>query len=266
MDRPIVVKLGGSILTRKRERERLRPKVIQRLATELFQGWNAGGAPLVVIHGAGSFGHPGAAQWGLAGPPGSSRNHRERGAALTSHRVRDLHQRVVKELLSAGLPAFSVPPFPLAKNREGNLVEFPMANLTEVLERGGIPVTFGDVVRDSAWGFSILSGDTIAVRMAREISLRQMVFVSDVPGVFAPGSESHRTVIRELGPELLAGLSVPRGHHDVTGGIRAKVQAMLEIAEGGARAGLISGLTHGNVLRALRGEEVYGSWTRRTSP
>ena len=61
--RPVVVKLGGSLLTRKREVEKLRPKVIERIAKELAED---AGVPVVLLHGAGSFGHPGALRFGLA--------------------------------------------------------------------------------------------------------------------------------------------------------------------------------------------------------
>jgi isopentenyl phosphate kinase len=55
------------------------------------------------------------------------------------------------------------------------------------------------------------------------------------------------------------------GAPDVTGGIRAKAEAMLAIAHAGVDAGLISGLTDGGLSRALRGEMVYGSWARARS-
>ena len=44
------------MLTRKRQAARLRPKVLHRLASELAA---PGHPPFVLLHGAGSFGHPG---------------------------------------------------------------------------------------------------------------------------------------------------------------------------------------------------------------
>ena len=87
---PVVVKLGGSVLTRKREAARLRPKILHRLAEELAA---PGNPPFVLLHGAGSFGHPGAVRWNLAKPSADAadRDRRVRGAAIVSAEVRRLH-------------------------------------------------------------------------------------------------------------------------------------------------------------------------------
>ena len=87
-----------------------------------------------------------------------------------------------------------------------------------------------------------------------------MLFVSDVPGVLAPSQGGRPKTIPRATADLLDGLSPRAGVPDVTGGIRGKVSAMLEIARAGADAGLISGLTDGALSRALRGEKVYGTW------
>jgi len=255
-----VVKLGGSVLTRKREEARLRPKILHRLADELAE---PGGPPVVLLHGAGSFGHPGAVRWNLAHAPGdpSERAHRVRGAAIVSAEVRRLHAAVLQALVDAGLSPFSVPPQAVSVNRAGKLAQLDLEPFRRALARGGIPVAFGDVVPDEAWDFSILSADTIAVELVRHLPSRRLVFVSDVEGVFTPGEPGpRRRPVARLTPAVLESLRPTEGVADVTGGIRAKAEAMLSAAEAGADAGLISGLRHGALSRALRGELVYGSW------
>lgn len=264
-----VIKLGGSIITRKREPYRLRRKVLDRLAREIAAGWQGGRRPVVIIHGAGSFGHPTARAFGLAKPP-PGRANRERGAALTAYGVRRLHLEVLRALLDAGVPARSVPPYPSLRNRAGQLeVEsFSGEPFQEVLLSGGVPVTFGDVVADAHWGSSILSGDTLAVHLARELPATRVLFVSDVRGVYVPlegGAPTARRVLPELSDGVPPSLKEPqdRGRPDVTRGIRGKVEAMLAISAGGSLAGLISGLQHQALSRAIRGEDVEGTWTRR---
>ncbi|MCI4353423.1 MAG: hypothetical protein L3K14_08625 [Thermoplasmata archaeon] len=257
---PVVVKLGGSVLTRKKEAARLRPKVLHRLAEELAQ---SGGPPIVVLHGAGSFGHPGAVRWNLARPPvdPSERQHRLRGAAIVSAEVRRLHGEVLRTLVDAGLAPFSVPAQAISINRAGRLVRLDIEPFRRVLGQGGVPVSFGDVVPDEEWGFSVLSADTIAVDLVRHLPSRRLVFVSDVEGVLAPaGGSPRRRAIPRITPAVLESLPAIEGVPDVTGGIRGKVESMLAAAEAGADAGLISGLRHGALSRALRGEIVYGSW------
>jgi isopentenyl phosphate kinase len=256
---PVVVKLGGSVITRKREAERVRPKILRRLAEELSTITDP---PMVLLHGAGSFGHPGARKFGLAQPPeaGAPPSRRGRGAAIVSGEVRRLHLAVVRELIRAGVSPWSVPVANHARNREGRLVALDSAPFRGALAGGLLPVSFGDVVPDEAWGWSILSADTIAVALAKGLAARRVVFVSDVPGILAPSTGRRPVVIAEVTDAVIDGLRRVGGGPDVTGGIRGKAEAMRAISEGGVDAGLISGLKDGELSRAVRGEFVYGSW------
>jgi len=259
--RPVVIKLGGSVITRKREVERLRPKLLARLAAEVA---SCSEVPRILLHGAGSFGHPGAVRFGLARPPapGDSAGERARGAAIVATEVRRLHLSVLKELVRAGAAPASVPMATHARNREGRLVALDPAPFSEALARGLLPVSFGDVVPDEAWGASILSADTIAVELARALRPERVIFVSDVPGVLEGPPTGRRRAVPEVTESVVAALRPASGAPDVTGGIRGKAEAMLAIARLGADAGIISGLKDGELPRAIRGESVYGSWAR----
>ncbi len=256
----MVVKLGGSVITRKREVERIRPKILHRLADELG---GDGAPPLVVLHGAGSFGHPGAKRFGLARPPepgAAEARRRARGAAIVASEVRRLHVAVLRALVAAGLTAVSVPAATHARNRAGALVHFDASPFQATLGSGYAPVSFGDVVPDEEWGSSILSADTIALALVPALRPSRIVFVSDVPGILAPGSGRARAVVPEVTEETVRDLRPSPGIPDVTGGIRAKAETMRAIARAGVDAALISGLTDGALRRAIRGDSVYGSW------
>ncbi len=259
----VVVKLGGSLLTRKKEVEKLRPKVLVRLAEELA---DSRPVPLLLLHGAGSFGHPSAARFGLARAPAGPPAERARGGAIVSAEVRRLHLAVLRALVNAGAAPWSVPVANLARNREGALAELELRPFTAALERGLLPVAFGDVVPDDSWGLSILSADTLAVELAGRLAARRVVFATDVPGLLEGAPGSRRTVVAEVSEATVAALEPTSGATDVTGGIGAKLRAMLRIARGGADAALISGLTGGAVSRAVRGESVYGSWAHARTP
>ena len=259
----VVVKLGGSLLTRKREVEKLRPKVLSRLADELA---GTRPIPLIVLHGAGSFGHPSAARFGLARAPDAPTDQRARGAAIVSAEVRRLHLAVLRRMVDAGANPWSVPAAGLARNREGRLAELDLRPFSAALERGRTPGSFGDVVPDESWGVSILSADTIAVELARRLRARRVVFAADVPGLMEGPTGGRRAVVAEVTEASVAALEPTAGAPDVTGGIRAKLQAMLAIAREGADAALISGLTGGAVSRVVRGESVYGSWAHARAP
>lgn len=257
--RPVVLKLGGSLVTRKREIEKLRPKVIARVAAEIS---SVREVPLVVLHGAGSFGHPGAERFGLARPPAEGRptTERARGAAIVAAEVRRLHLAILRELVRAGNAPWSLPVAAQARNRAGTLASIEATPIEEALERHTVPVAFGDVVPDDDWGFSILSADTIAEALVPLLRPSRVVFATDVPGILAAGSGPRRRVVEELTDDAISALPRTAGGRDVTGGIRAKAESMRRIARAGVDAVLISGLTDGAVARAIRGESVYGSW------
>jgi len=261
-DRPVVVvKLGGSVITRKREVERARPKVLARLANEIAAVTER---RVVLLHGAGSFGHPGARKFGLARAPAPDQSAaaRARGAAIVATEVRRLHLLVLRALVRAGVSAVSVPVATHARNREGRLVAFDPAPFAQAVRSGLVPVSFGDVVPDESWGASILSADTIAEALVAPLRPERVVFVSDVPGILDGAPGARRTVVPELTASVVDRLRPAPGVADVTGGIRGKAESMLRIAGAGVDAGLISGLKDGELSRALRGENVYGSWAR----
>jgi isopentenyl phosphate kinase len=256
---PLVVKLGGSIITRKRQAERIRPKILRRLAEEIA---SAPDVPMILLHGAGSFGHPGAKKFGLARAPDadSTPPQRSRGAAIVSGEVRRLHLTVLRELIQAGVSPWSIPVANLGRNYAGRLSTLNLAPFADALKRGVTPVAFGDVVPDDDWGWSILSADTIAVALADHLPLRRVLFVSDVPGILAATTGGKPKVHPEVTDLVIEGLRRTGSGPDVTGGIRGKAEAMRAIAGAGVDAGLISGLKDGELARALRGEFVYGSW------
>jgi acetylglutamate kinase len=163
-------------------------------------------------------------------------------------------------LIAAGCDPWSIPIANHARNRAGALVELDSEPFVEALKSGATPVSFGDVVPDESWGFSILSADTIALELAKTLHPRQVLFVSDVPGILRTDAQQRRTIEPIVTADVVARLRPVAGAPDVTGGIRGKAEAMLAIAALGVNAGLISGLTDGALSRALRGEAVYGSW------
>ena len=261
-ERPIaLIKLGGSVLTRKRETEKLRPKVLARLAREVAQVHSH---QVVLLHGAGGFGHPGAARFGLARAPTDDHpaSERGRGASIVSAEVRRLHLAVLRELVRVGARPWSVPLAGHALQTEGRLVSLESSAVVSTLARGQLPVSFGDVVPDTVWGTSILSADTIAVELARTLHPEVVLFVSDVDGIYAPGSVGRRARLPVVDPAVVRSLEPASGVPDVTGGIRGKAKAMLAIAGLGVDAGLISGLSDGAIPRALqrRGRGEDGSW------
>lgn len=260
--RPVIVKLGGSVLTRERQAERRRPKVVTRLGRELADPPVPG---LLVVHGAGSFGRPGVNRFRLAAAPDPSASvaERARGGAIVAREIRRLHGEVLRSLLDGGAPAFSLPPFGRVRNLAGRAGQLNVDPFLSALRAGLVAVTFEDVVDDDAWGLSILSADELALELGRRLNAERVVFVSDVPGILPPSGEGRAVPIRRLTPDRL-----DTGFADRTrnAGLRRKLEAMLELARSGIPAGLVSGLSDGAVGRSLRGPVGEGgSWALPSS-
>ncbi|MFQ5919947.1 MAG: isopentenyl phosphate kinase [Thermoplasmata archaeon] len=246
-----LIKLGGSALTFKGARPRIRRKALAALSSELspFRG------DLCLVHGGGSFGHPLAHAYGLH--RGLSGNDGLMGFAEVQRRMRDLNGQVLAALHVAGVPAVSVPPAPLIRMRDGALESLSVGPFREALAAGLIPVTFGDAALDAVRGAAICSGDDLMVHLARAFRPALALFVADVEGILGPDG-GLLEVIRGEVPELTWEEPV----EDVTGGMRAKVQRMLDIARDGSRCLLVSGLIPGRVAAVLGGQKVPSTEVR----
>ena len=149
---------------------------------------------VIVVHGAGSFGHPQAKQYGVAdgGDMDGDPVLRE-GVDKTKASVRKLCRLVCDELISEGGAPALVKPAPISpygkfftvgKKLNRNLSRGGFDEVRAALMEGKIPVLHGDVVDDAEQGCAILSGDTLVECLTEEFKPKRVVFVSDVEGIF----------------------------------------------------------------------------------
>ena len=147
---------------------------------------------VIVVHGAGSFGHPQAKQYGVAdgGDMDGDPVLRE-GVDKTQASVRKLCRLVCDELDSKLAPEVKPAPispygkfFTVGKKLNRNLSRGGFDEVRAALMEGKIPVLHGDVVNDAEQGCAILSGDTLVECLTEEFKPKRVVFVSDVEGIF----------------------------------------------------------------------------------
>ncbi len=251
----LLVKLGGSVLTDKARLRTPRKTAIIRLTKEL-----AGlGEDLIVVHGAGSFGHVLARKYGLNGPASPAK---AKGAAVVQRDVRALDDLVVGGLLKAGLAPVVLPPSAILSLDDGRVVSFDAEVFKDYVAQGFTPVTFGDVVRDRARGVAVSSGDVLMLELAKAFHPRTVVFAADVDGLCTADPRKHEdarlllAVSREDLPMIDFG---PAKGADVTGGIEAKVRRMLEIASHADECLIVNGNVKNRLRDALRGRIVVGT-------
>lgn len=234
-----VVKIGGSVLTDKSKPYTLREDNLDILASKVRSLYYQK-TQLILVHGGGSFGHPTAAKYSLS--EGGLTAEKVFGFAETRYWMSYLNLRVIEKLLSVGVPATSVQTSTVASNENGSLKHLDSGRVKMLLERGIVPVLYGDAVVDTTWGFSILSGDDIALRLALELRADVLVYVMGSGGVYsAPPGRAGSTLLRELRPSRMP--QIGEGGLDVTGGLRHKLDCAFEAARNGIRVA-IGGLAY----------------------
>lgn len=203
-----ILKIGGSLLTDKASRETFSPQldsVIQKLSE------NPDG---IVIHGAGSFGHPHAREHNL---------HRgSREGALETHRaVKKLNSEIVKRLHRKGVKAYPVHPSSAALRRPQT--EIMTAQIRQMYREGFTPVLHGDGIVTEDQGFTVLSGDEILAMLEKQFQTGHAGFCTSEKGVL----NSEREVVEEIN-SLKEFEDLKLTGEDVTGGMQNKIQEVLE--------------------------------------
>ncbi len=267
--RTVFLKLGGSLITDKREQEMPRSAEIQRLAHEVQRArLEQPGLRLVVGHGSGSFGHVYASTHGTRA--GVTTPAQWLGFAQTADAAARLNRIVVRELLAAGVPAWSIQPSVALRCADGRVAAGPESTVLAALARGLVPVIFGDVALDTIRGGTIASTEEIFAALDDALRPAQIILAGEVGGIYSadPLLNTSARLIPQVTPQSFAAIRAGLGGShgvDVTGGMAAKVaQALGWIQRRPELSVLIcSGLEPDNLYHALCGAEAtVGSWLR----
>ncbi|HOT95103.1 MAG TPA: isopentenyl phosphate kinase [Methanoregulaceae archaeon] len=229
MPEPVLLKLGGSIVTDKRGDCAVDRQGISRCAAILARNGFSG----LLIHGAGSCGHPEAQRYGIA--RGVGRENRG-GIAVTHEAVGGLNRALVEALRDAGVEAIGIHPLASCTAEDGRIVSFELEPLQLLLDLGCVPVLHGDVVMDRERGACIVSGDQLVSYLAQRLGFTRIGLVTDVPGVLSGGAVVPRLTRRQA-RELSIGAS---SMTDVTGGMAGKIDELLRLANAGISSHIFS--------------------------
>lgn len=263
--RTVFLKLGGSLITDKRQPETPRLETLDRLAAEIASALREDSElRLVIGHGSGSFGHVYGQRYGTRGGVRTAEDWF--GYAETGDAAARLNRLVVRALLGAGIAAWSIQPGAVAQCRDGVLEAGPEAMVTAALESGLTPVVFGDVALDVVRGGTIVSTEELfewmLPRMPETFGPQRLVLAGEVDGIFTadPQVTDEAVVISELTPDTVASVAAGLGAShgmDVTGGMEAKVSQAMRMVQANPTMDVIvcSGMTPGAVLTALQAAE-----------
>lgn len=235
-----VVKVGGSVITRKDSPEEVNVGGLNLVTGGVSRAVSEG-LRLVIVLGGGSFGHYRA-----------SRIMSEEGGVIPPVRAPEVQLsmlRLAAEFAKA-LSARGVTPSIHSPHTLCSSPSISSCNLSRIkldLDAGVTPVTHGDVVIGPR-GTGIISGDDLAAELTLYMGADCLIFVTDVGGVVGRDGSLLKVV------RLPGDLEVARGAtgFDVTGGMKRKLTASMRVA---GRA-LVRIVGAGDLLAALRGEDV----------
>lgn len=246
-----IVKLGGSVITYK---DSTPPKINEANLSRISQELKAHRGELIIVLGGGAHGHQAAHSHGFS----DSKSPKElllRGIPPIRHNMSVLASSVETSLNKEGIPAIVIPPFSFVTLKTGLIHDFPTNIIRKSLDNGLVVITHGDVCFDEENTASILSGDTIAVYLTKELNAETILIGTDVDGVLDDNpklnpSAKHIPVINQENKEAILSKTGPSTNTDVTGGMSRKVSELLEISRQN-RVIIIFNLTVPNRLKFL---------------
>ena len=259
---PIIIKLGGSVITDKRREFFAKVGMIERISREISKIKSR----MILIHGAGSFGHPIAKKYDLH--QGYKNKSQLKALSETKSRLIDLDQILIGLLRKHGVPVVPFMPSSFMLARRGRIIRADLRPLKTFLELGIVPLLCGDGVPDVEIGFSIISGDQTAIYLAERMKARLVIFGCDVDGVYSadPKKNPTATLIDVVTPSTFKNLLKIAGKPelpDVTGGMLGKIRESLRLAKKGIDVVIMNLTSPQDLVKLVDGRKV--SCTRLAS-
>jgi len=240
----IIIKLGGSVITKKQGYKQSRKKMIYFLAKEISKIHMK--YKLILVHGAGSFGHAPVVKYNINN--GIKTKKHKLGFADTHLSVSQLSNMIVEALISYNVPAISLTTTVLFKQKNKRIKSFSDKIVKDFLKQGYLPVLYGDMVLDEKLKGSVLSGDQIMTVLSKKLKADKMIFISDMEGVLVDCKVFPKLTKKNI--KTIKFHLKGSKKTDVTGGMYGKI---IEIMKSGVPA-LITNPK--NLNKAIKGKKV----------
>ena len=251
-----LLKLGGSLITDKSKPYTTIPDHINRIANEVARAAKElKNEHLILGNGAGSFAHQSAAKYDTM--HGFVDEQSLYGACVVHSDAMELNRIMVQAFLEKQIPVFSLQPSALFLTNEKELVFHHMSILESLLEKEYIPFVYGDVIVDQKLGSTIFSTDTIFRHLGSHLANKghkiKIIHAGNYPGVLNKEHKVLSKITSTMSTELTDILYEPNTT-DVTGGMKLKVQEMLELTGLGIETVIMDGRKENSIYEALRGK------------
>ncbi|MEE0942064.1 MULTISPECIES: isopentenyl phosphate kinase [unclassified Methanobrevibacter] len=258
----IILKIGGSILTNKDAVSEVDTKSLKRIASEIKSSLDNSFKELIIVHGAGSFGHPPAKKYKIGEKFDESEYPQKRiGFCETQNAVKKLNMYICEAFIDEGLPVVAIPASSFMRATNKRITDGNLDSFKRYLEKGFIPVIYGDVVLDDELEICVISGDQLIQYLAKNLNPDMVVLGTDVDGVYNKNPKTHDDAIFFDKFSSLDDLDTLEGttNVDVTGGMVGKIKELLYLADLGIESKIINAEVEDNVFKVLENEKVKGT-------
>jgi isopentenyl phosphate kinase len=256
---PVIIKLGGSVITDKTKPSTPDQEVINLLAKEIGK---VKSHPVILVHGGGSFGHFPAEKYELQ--KGGRSITKKLGVTETISEMTKLGELILTAFHKIKRPVVPIKSSSVIVSLDGRISHMDLEALNSFLRQGFIPILSGDVVADTVSGFTIMSGDQIAMYLARVFKTKLVVFATDVNGIYTddPKRNPKARHIPLITPDNLedileqVAMGVADNAADVTAGMRGKLTEIFKGLPKDCEVLICDLRTPGTLSRILAGAKV----------
>ena len=256
MQKPLlIVKVGGSVITKKNKDTCPKVSMIKSVANQISQITDH----LILIHGAGSYGHPIAAKYKLN--EGYKGRWQWKGITELKANLMELSSLFLISLKEHGVNAYPVNPSSFLLAKKGRISHCFCNPLSHILQLGAVPLLHGDLVPDLKQGLSIISGDQLASYFANIFKPYMVIFGCDVDGLYTKDPKKYRSA--HIIPHIKFGDSTFKSLYggtgtaiDVTGGITGKIKEAKHISLKGIPVTIVNLEKPNRLLKVVRREDV----------
>jgi isopentenyl phosphate kinase len=242
----VILKLGGSIITKKiSAKPQIKKTVVWKMAKELKAFIrHFPKSKIIILHGAGSFGHPLVYKNKLLERPLI-------GSQLLGFSETVCSMRRMANLLTNIFHSAKLPVLPIQTSATDLS---STKQLKQILDTGFIPLLGGDMGLTKKKQAVVISADRLAVLFAKAFYNSRIIFATDVDGVFEefPPKNNVRplsVIYKKSLKNIIIKMSRQKNCYDVTGEMAGKLKALLELNE--KEIVIFNGAKTGNLTKAL---------------
>ncbi len=261
-----IIKLGGAAITDKTNNATMRKEIIDRISREI----SVCSGNLIIVHGAGSFGHTIAKKYHLTNGTSTNieLNKQLRGLSEIRVSMRELNTYISKQLHKSGSNPFPIDISSLLITNRDNVQHIDFRIVNYALENNQIPIFHGDMCFDESTSFRVVSGDRIIYLLIKYLKdLQQndihVIFGTDIDGLYDrdPSLENAKLIEKIKFEQIDDMINIAGGSSgiDVTEGMKGKLIEIKKILKMGVGVTMINITVPGRLQKLLTNEKVISS-------